>query len=66
MDSDLSHLRYLLGCLLCIVLMACENFVISLVDVGDDDIKHKKIDDKLMLVWLLIWASFNLLSAILC
>ena len=32
--------------------MACENFAISLVDAGDDDVKHNKMDDTLMLVWL--------------
>ena len=56
--------KYLLGCLFCVVLMACENFAISLVDVGDDDVKHKKIDDTLMLVWLGLWAAFNVAAVV--
>eukprot|EP01043_Picozoa_sp_COSAG02_P034866 COSAG02_NODE_2462_length_8788_cov_3.780297_6_plen_142_part_00 len=44
--------------------MACENFAISLVDAGDD-VKHTKMDDTLMLVWLGIWAAFNLATAIM-
>lgn len=44
--------------------MACENFAISLVDAGDDDVKHNKMDDTLMLVWLGIWTAFNLVAAV--
>jgi type VI protein secretion system component VasK len=61
---SLTIARYLLGCLFCIVLMACENFAIALVDVGDDDIKHKRIDDAFMLAWLGIWMVFNLVAAV--
>ena len=57
--------KYLLGCLFCIVLMAVENFVISLVDVGDDDVRHKEVDDWAMLCWISLWGVFNLAAIIM-